>query len=266
METREVLLKLQNGELSIDEAEQFFRRQPFEEMGYAKLDMHRKVRSGFAEVVYCSGKADEHLLHIFERLYEQDGEVFGTRASEHQYELIRKKFPQVSYDPISRILKITGDEKKLVGRIAVCTAGTADIPVAEEAAQTAEYFGTRVERIYDVGVSGIHRLLSRLDVIQEANCVVAVAGMEGALASVLGGLVDKPVIAVPTSVGYGASLNGLSALLTMINSCANGIAVVNIDNGYGAGYMATQINRLAVDGSAEKNAGEKKADRGEKAI
>jgi NCAIR mutase (PurE)-related proteins len=133
-----------------------------------------------------------------------------------------------------------------VGKIAVCTAGTADIPVAEEAAQTAEYFGSEVERIYDVGVSGIHRLFSRLDVIQEANCVIAVAGMEGALASVLGGLVDKPVIAVPTSVGYGASMHGLSALLTMINSCANGIAVVNIDNGYGAGYIATQINRLGI--------------------
>lgn len=248
METREVLEKVQRGEISVEEAEHFFRRQPFEEMGYAKLDMHRKVRSGFAEVIYCSRKADDHLLNIFERLYEQDGEVFGTRASEHQYELIRKRFPQVQYDPLSRILKITKPGKQLIGKIAVCTAGTADISVAEEAAQTAEYFGSRVERIYDVGVSGIHRLLSRIDVIQEANCIIAVAGMEGALASVLGGLVDKPVIAVPTSVGYGASLNGMSALLTMINSCANGIAVVNIDNGYGAGYMATQINRLAVDG------------------
>lgn len=246
VETREVLNKLKNGEISVEEAEQFFRRQPFEEMGYAKLDMHRKVRSGFAEVIYCSGKADEHLLHIFRRLYEQDGEVFGTRATLHQYEIVREKYPQVQYDPLSRIIKIEKKDKKRIGKIAVCTAGTADIPVAEEAAQTAEYFGTCVERIYDVGVSGIHRLLSQLDVIQEANCVVAVAGMEGALASVLGGLVDKPVIAVPTSVGYGASLNGLSALLTMINSCANGIAVVNIDNGYGAGYMATQINRLAV--------------------
>lgn len=246
METREVLNKLKNGEISVEEAEQFFRRQPFEEMGYAKLDMHRKVRSGFAEVIYCSGKADEHLLHIFQRLYEQDGEVFGTRATLHQYEVVREKYPQVQYDPLSKIIKIEKKDKKRIGKIAVCTAGTADIPVAEEAAQTAEYFGTCVERIYDVGVSGIHRLLSQLDVIQEANCVVAVAGMEGALASVLGGLVDKPVIAVPTSVGYGASLNGLSALLTMINSCANGIAVVNIDNGYGAGYMATQINRLAV--------------------
>lgn len=246
METREILEKVKEGRLSIEEAERLFRRQPFEELGYAKLDTHRKVRSGFAEVIFCSGKADGHLLHIFGRLYEQDQEVFGTRASQEQYEMIRKRYPQAVYDPVSRIIKIEKKDKQLVGKVAVCTAGTADIPVAEEAAQTAEYFGTAVERIYDIGVSGLHRMLSRLDTIQEANCIVAVAGMEGALASVLGGLVDKPVIAVPTSVGYGASMHGISALLTMINSCANGIAVVNIDNGYGAGYMATQINRLAV--------------------
>ncbi len=245
METREILKKVQNGMLSVEEAEQYFRRQPFEEMGYAKLDSHRKIRSGFAEVIFCSGKADEHLLQIFGRLYEQDGEVFGTRADQAQYELIRQKYPQAAYDPVSRIIKIEKPDKIRKGRAVVCTAGTADIPVAEEAAQTAEYFGTRVERIYDVGVSGLHRLLAKIEVIQTANCVVTVAGMEGALASVIGGLVDKPVIAVPTSIGYGASLHGLSALLTMINSCANGIAVVNIDNGYGAGYLAAQINRLA---------------------
>ena len=182
---------------------------------------------------------------IFSHLYEADGEVFGTRANEHQYALIREKFPQVSYDDKSHIIKIEKEDKTHIGSIAVCTAGTADIPVAEEAAQTAEYFGSHVERIYDVGVSGIHRLFSQLDLIQSANCVIAVAGMEGALASVLGGLVDKPVIAVPTSVGYGACMEGLSALLTMMTSCANGIAVVNIDNGYGAGYIANQINHLA---------------------
>lgn len=245
METHEILEQLKQGKISVEEAEGRLRRQPFEEMGYAKLDMHRKVRSGFAEVIFCSGKSDEHLLRIFSRLYEADGEVFGTRASERQYELIRGKFPGVQYDPLSHIIKIEKEQKKRTGSIAVCTAGTADIAVAEEAAQTAEYFGSRVKRIYDVGVSGIHRLFSCLETIQDANCIVAVAGMEGALASVMGGLVDKPVIAVPTSVGYGANMNGLSALLTMINSCANGIAVVNIDNGYGAGYIATQINRLA---------------------
>lgn len=245
MDTREMLEKVKKGEISIDEAEQYFRKEPFDEMGYAKLDMHRQIRSGFPEVIFCSGKADAHLVPIVERLYEANGEVFGTRASQHQYELLKEKYPQIQYDPISRILKIEKEGKKEgIGKIAVCTAGTADIPVAEEAAQTAEYFGAKVERIYDVGVAGIHRLLARLDVIQSANCVIAVAGMEGALASVIGGLVDKPVIAVPTSVGYGASMNGISALLTMINSCANGIATVNIDNGYGAGYIATQINRM----------------------
>ena len=227
------------------EAEKYLKREPFEELGFAKLDTHRKIRSGFAEVVFCSGKADGHLLEIFRRLYEQEGEVLGTRASGQQYELLKKEFPQICYDPVARILKIEKPGKEQIGRIAVCTAGTADIPVAEEAAQSAEFFGSRVERIYDVGVSGIHRLLSRTEQIQSANCVVAVAGMEGALASVIGGMVEKPVIAVPTSVGYGASFHGLSALLTMINSCANGIAVVNIYNGYGAGYLATQINRIA---------------------
>lgn len=245
MDTREILEQVKNGAITIEEAEQFFKRQPYAEMGYAKLDFHREVRSGFPEVIYCSGKPDDFLVSIYQKMYEADGEVFGTRATAEQYELVQKALPQVTYDPVSKILKCEKTKKERNGLVAVCTAGTADIPVAEEAAQTAEYFGTNVKRIYDVGVSGLHRLLAKLDVIQEANCVVAVAGMEGALASVIGGLVSRPVIAVPTSVGYGASMHGLSALLTMINSCANGIAVVNIDNGYGAGYLATQINRLA---------------------
>lgn len=245
MEAREVLNRVKNGDISVEEAERYFKREPYEELGYAKLDLHREVRSGFPEVIYCSGKPDDYLVSIYQKMYEHNGEVFGTRASRHQYELVKEVIPSIIYDEISHILKVEKPDKKHIGSVAVCTAGTADIPVAEEAAQTAEYFGTRVERIYDVGVSGIHRLLSQVDEIQSANCVIAVAGMEGALASVLGGLVSNPVIAVPTSVGYGASMNGLSALLTMINSCANGIAVVNIDNGYGAGYMATQINRLA---------------------
>ena len=246
MEVQEILAKVKNGSLSMEEAERLLKRQPFEDLGYAKLDTHRKIRSGFAEVIFCSGKADDHLIRIVGKLYEEEGEVFGTRASKKQYEMLRKIYPELQYDKISRIIKIEKKGKVKAGKIAVCTAGTADIAVAEEAAQTAEYFGSNVERIYDVGVSGLHRLLSRLDQIQSANCLIAIAGMEGALASVIGGLVDKPVIAVPTSVGYGANMHGLSALLTMINSCANGIAVVNIDNGYGAGYMATQINRLGV--------------------
>lgn len=217
----------------------------FLDLGFAKLDTDRKRRTGFGEVVFCEGKKDDFLLDIFRRLYETEGEVFGTRASESQAEFLKKEFPLLHYDTVSRIIKIEKNNKKHIGNIAVCTAGTADIPVAEEAAQTAEFFGSRVERVFDVGVTGIHRLLSRMETLRSANCIIAVAGMEGALASVIGGLVSVPVIAVPTSVGYGASLKGLSALLTMINSCANGISVVNIDAGFNAGYIATQINRLA---------------------
>ena len=252
METREILELVRSGAMSVEEAEGRFRRLPFEDMGYAKLDRHRKTRSGFPEVIFCSGKPDEFLVNIYERMAEADGQAFGTRATARQYELVKKVIPDISYDPVSRILKLEKKPRDRKGLVAVVTGGTADIPVAEEAAQTAEYFGTNVERIYDVGVSGIHRLLAQTDKLQKANCIVAVAGMEGALATVVGGLVSNPVIAVPTSVGYGANFGGLSALMTMINSCANGIAVVNIDNGYGAGYMATQINRLACGGSDAK--------------
>ncbi len=251
MTIQELLEEVKKGFLTVEEAEKILKKEGYKDIGYAKLDTGRKNRTGFAEVVYCSGKTDEHLLNIYKRLYREEGEVFGTRASREQYEYMKKYFSDIQYDPVSRILKINGTEKKKVGKVVVCTAGTADIAVAEEAAQTAEYFGTNVERVYDVGVSGMHRLFSCLETIQSANCIIAVAGMEGALASVIGGLVSCPVIAVPTSVGYGANFGGLSALLTMINSCANGIAVVNIDNGYGAGYMATQINRLAVGQKGE---------------
>lgn len=248
MDVKELLRKVKSGACSVEEAEHLLRQAPYEEMDFAKLDTHRKIRSGFPEVIYCEGKQDDFLVSIYKKMMETQGEAFGTRASRKQYELVKEVVPKITYDEVSRILKYEKSDRKKVGKIVVCSAGTADIPVAEEAAQTAEYFGSFVERVYDVGVSGIHRLFSKLDVLQDANCVVAVAGMEGALASVVGGLVSNPVIAVPTSVGYGASMKGLSALLTMLNSCANGIAVVNIDNGYGAGYMATQINRLAVKG------------------
>lgn len=246
MEIKEVLESVQSGSMTVAEAEHYFKRKAYEDLGFAKLDTYRELRSGFSEVIYCSSKPDDYLQAIYLRLYKEYGEVFGTRASQEQYELVKAVLPEIKYDAVARTLKLERADKKHVGKIAVCTAGTADIAVAEEAAQTAEFFGTRVERLYDVGVSGIHRLLSKVEVLQDANCVIAVAGMEGALASVIGGLVSNPVIAVPTSVGYGASFNGLSALLTMINSCANCVSVVNIDNGYGAGYIATQINRLAV--------------------
>ena len=218
----------------------------YDDLNFAKLDSDRKKRTGFAEVVFCSGKSVEHLEKIYKNIYENEGEVLGTRATKEQYEALKNTFSNLEYDEVSRILKIEKSKKSHVGNVVVCCAGTADIFVAEEAAQTAEFFGTKVNRIYDIGVSGIHRLLSKTEQLQQANCVVAVAGMEGALPSVIGGLVSNPVIAVPTSVGYGANLGGVSALLTMINSCANGIAVVNIDNGYGAGYLATQMNRLAL--------------------
>lgn len=246
MDVRELLKQVRSGKIEIGDAEHILKDLPYEDLGYAKLDHHRKLRSGFGETVFCQGKPDDYLVPIMKRLYDRDGELLATRASSHQFELVRAEIPEIEYDPVSRILKAEPAGKVKTGCIAVCTGGTADIPVAEEAAQTAEFFGSYVDRIYDVGVAGIHRLLSQRDRFMKANCIVAVAGMEGALGTVIAGLADCPVIAVPTSVGYGASFHGLSALLTMLNSCSNGISVVNIDNGYGAGYLSTQINRLAV--------------------
>ena len=250
MDIGQILKNLKNGEISLSEAELLIKRKPFEDMGFAKLDTNRRLRQGFSEVVFGQSKEKEHLLSIIEKIYELEGEVLVTRVSEEKARYILSKLPLANYDKISRILTLRDKEKEKEkeGNIAVCTAGTADIAVAEEAALSAEFFGTKVDRIYDVGVSGIHRLLSKLDRLNKANAVICIAGMEGALPSVVGGLVDVPVIAVPTSVGYGANFGGVSALLTMINSCANGISVVNIDNGYGAAYIATQINRLSVRG------------------
>lgn len=245
MDVEKLLQQVRDGEKTVQDAAKELKNLPYEDLGFARIDHHRRLRSGFAEVVFCQGKTDEHLCGIFENFYEHQINVLGTRASVHQYELLKERFPEVSYDNVSRIVKIEFEKPELMGRVAVCTAGTADIPVAEEAAQCAEFFGTRVSRYYDVGVAGIHRLLSKREEICQANCIIAIAGMEGALGSVLAGLADKPVIAVPTSIGYGANFGGVSALLSMLNSCANGISVVNIDNGYGAAYIATQINRLA---------------------
>ncbi|MBO6137059.1 MAG: nickel pincer cofactor biosynthesis protein LarB [Lachnospiraceae bacterium] len=245
MQLNEILEKCRAGELKIDEAAGRIRALNVADMGFAVLDTDRRRRTGFSEVVYCEGKETAYLISIFKRLLEEQGEVLGTRADKEQYEALSKEIDSLTYDPVSRIISKCEREKKLIGNVAVVSAGTADISIAEEAAQTAEFFGTFVNRYYDIGVSGIHRILSRQESIAAANCVVVVAGMEGALASVLGGLVRNPIIAVPTSVGYGANLGGVSAMLTMINSCANGIAVVNIDGGFRAGYIATQINRLA---------------------
>lgn len=322
MDIQEILRGYKAGEISLEIAEAKIRQiderpgKGYTNMGFARLDTQRKERSGFPEVIFCSGKPDDYLVAIYRKITELEGRAFGTRATPHQAALVQEAIPAAEYDPVSRILKVersggasgnlgasgmhgvagnTGASGSYGtsnvsgatgvhgvsgvgiasgahgasgnngasggrgipdcsagfasgGRVAVCTGGTADIPVAEEAAQTAEFFGARVDRFYDVGVSGIHRLFNNMDEIRKADCVIAVAGMEGALPTVIGGMVRNPVIAVPTSVGYGANMQGLTALLTMINSCANGVAVVNIDNGYGAGYMATQIGRLAASG------------------
>lgn len=245
MEIRKILKQLKENKISIEQAEKEIQNNQYEDLGYAKIDHNRKERAGVGEVVFCQNKPDEFLSKIYTTIYKENGEVLGTRATTKQYELVKKEIPNVEYDNISKILKIEKDKTKL-GNIAICSGGTADIPVAEEAAQTAEFFGSYVERIYDVGVAGIHRILSQREKLNKANCIIVVAGMEGALASVVAGLVKVPVIAVPTSIGYGANFGGVAALLSMINSCANGISTVNIDNGYGAGYIANQINKLAI--------------------
>jgi NCAIR mutase (PurE)-related protein len=208
-----------------------------------KLDNHRGIRSGYPEVIYCEGKDREHLKGIVRHMIDRDANILATRANEDIYNAILEVTDKVEYHKLARICVINQRNTVRVGHVAVVTGGTADIPVAEEAAVTLEVFGNNVDRIYDVGVAGIHRLFSNLDRIRKAKVVIAAAGMEGALASVVAGLVDVPVIAVPTSVGYGANFKGLAALLTMLNSCAAGIGVVNIDNGFGAGYLASQINK-----------------------
>lgn len=248
MDIETLLSQVQSGEIDIQQAKEQLKILPYEDLGFAKLDHHRKLRNGYGEVIYCAGKTIPHMVKIYQSFYEQGSNVLGTRATEEQAEALLKVFPQAQYDPLSRVLQVIQKPIEKIGCVAVCTGGTSDMGVAEEAALTAEFLGAKVNRIYDVGVAGIHRLLAKTEDLREANCVVAVAGMEGALGGVVAGLVDKPVIAVPTSVGYGASFHGLSALLTMLNSCAEGITVVNIDNGFGAGYSAAQINRLAVGG------------------
>lgn len=245
MQVEAILKALRDGALSIEDATAKLKRAPFEDLGFAKLDFQRELRRGFGEVVYCPGKTHQQLLEILLSFKKNGRAVLGSRCSPGQYAFLTENKLDVRYDACSRLLVLKdGEDKPAIGNVAVCTGGTADMPVAEEAAQTAEFFGAVVQRHYDVGVAGIHRLLSKVDEIRKANAIIAVAGMEGALGSVVAGLVDVPVIAVPTSVGYGASFDGLAPLLTMLNSCAEGMSVVNIDNGFGAGYMAAQINRL----------------------
>lgn len=214
------------------------------DIGFAKPDLQRQKRRGFGEVFFGPGKTKEQLFDLFTIFQQQSHPALATRCSEEQAIFLKEKGLNIAYDPVSRTIACNSpSEDKRIGNVMICTGGTADIPVAEEAAKTAEFFGAEVHRCYDVGVAGIHRLFAHLEDIRKANAVVAVAGMEGALAGIIAGQIDSPVIAVPTSVGYGASFEGLAPLLTMLNSCAEGIAVVNIDNGFGAGYMAAQINR-----------------------
>ena len=217
----------------------------FTDLGFAKLDTSRADRTGMNETIFCPGKTKEQLLAILQAFSQQSKSVLGTKCSAEQFEYVRNEIPDVQYDSVSKIISLKkGVQPCLIGKIAVCTGGTADLPVAQEAAETAEFFGANVERCFDVGVAGIHRLFAKLDDIRKADVVIAVAGMEGALPGVIAGLVDLPVIAVPTSVGYGASFSGISALLNMLNSCAEGVSVVNIDNGFGAGVLACKIIRL----------------------
>jgi NCAIR mutase (PurE)-related protein len=242
---RKLLEEVKSGGVSVDKALSELKLLPFEDLGFAKIDHHRNLRNGYPEVIYCQGKTVEHTKAIVARLMEKDCNIMATRAGEDVYKGILEVTSDAVYYDMARIVVVKKRELPLSEKvIAVVTAGTSDIPVAEEAAVTAETMGNRVNRIYDVGVAGIHRLLAKTEALMQANVLIVVAGMEGALASVVGGLVDKPVIAVPTSVGYGASFGGLSALLTMLNSCASGIGVVNIDNGFGAGYLASMINKL----------------------
>ncbi len=242
---RDILEAVQAGSLSVEDGLQALKSFHVEDLGFAKIDHHRSLRKGFPEVVFCSGKTPIQAAQIFIRLWESGtGPVLGTRASEEVFELVRKEIPDVEYHPLSRLLVMKRGDVVGQGHVLVLAAGTSDLPVAEEAVLVAEAMGSNVEHLYDVGVAGLQRLLSHLDDIYQARVLIVVAGMEGALVSVVAGLVDKPVIAVPTSVGYGSHFNGLTPLLGMLNACSPGVGVVNIDNGFGAGYLAALINRL----------------------
>lgn len=220
--------------------------EKYTDLSFAKLDLERIKRRGFSEAIFCECKTNEQLVEIFKKFSENDQNVIGTRASKEQYETLKAIFPEIQYNEKARVMTLINKPIEKIGEIAICTGGTGDIPVAEEAAAVAEFYGSNVKRYYDIGVAGIHRLFDKIEDIKKSNVIIAVAGMEGALSGIIAGMVDIPVIAVPTSIGYGSSFEGLSALLTMLNSCAEGITVVNIDNGFNAGYSANQINRRTV--------------------
>jgi len=244
-ELRLLLEDVKTGKVDTEDALDRLKSLPYEDLGFAVIDHHRALRKGFPEVVFCQGKTVGQIADIFERLCAGRRRILGTRASKEAFEAVKKIFPDAVYNELARTIAVCRGEPVVnKGRILVMSAGTSDLPVAEEAAITAEIMGNEVKRAFDVGVAGMHRLLDKLEMIRWAHVIIVVAGMEGALASVIGGLADQPVIAVPTSVGYGASFNGISALLSMLNSCAAGVSVVNIDNGFGAAAMANAITQL----------------------
>lgn len=237
----QILTRVKKGELEIEDACQALKILPYEDLGFARIDHHRAIRDNFPEVVYCEGKTSDQVVTIFKSLASIYTNIIGTRAGIELFESVKKNIADVKYNPTARLLYIHRTHLPVIGRAAVITAGTSDIPVAEEAALCLEIMGVEAERIYDVGVAGIHRLLDKIELLNQVQVVIVAAGMEGALASVVGGLTRRPVIAVPTSVGYGASFNGLAALLAMLNTCSSGVGVVNIDNGYGAAALAVSI-------------------------
>jgi NCAIR mutase (PurE)-related protein len=244
-DVEKLLNNVKSGGTTIEEALDILKNFPYTDLGFAKIDNHREMRTGYPEIIYCAGKTTEQVTEIVRVMSEKENNVIGTRASKEMYEAVKSIIPDAVYYPMARIISVR--KKKPTSpetRIAVITAGTSDMPVAEEAAITAELLGNKVLRIYDSGVAGIHRLVDKLPEIRSCRVIIVIAGMEGALASVVGGLVDKPVIAVPTSVGYGANFGGISALLAMLTSCSTGVTVVNIDNGFGAAFSASMINKM----------------------
>jgi NCAIR mutase (PurE)-related protein len=247
VDLKKILEDVKSGVISVDEAATKLKVLPFDDLGYALVDHHRQLRNGCPEVIYCAGKTVPQVEGIVKNLIEVGNtNILATRANEETAQALSKIYPDAEWNPSARtiVIKRHAIEKTGYGKILVVTAGTSDIPVADEAVVTAEFLGNEVERLCDVGVAGIHRLLAKLDVIASANVIIVIAGMEGALPSVIGGLTDRPVIGVPTSIGYGTSFGGITALLSMLNSCANGVSVVNIDNGFGAAYVANSINRI----------------------
>jgi NCAIR mutase (PurE)-related protein len=244
-ELEHLLEQVKTGKKSVNDALESLKYFPYSDLGFARIDHQREIRTGYPEILYCAGKTIEQVKEIFRIMSERENNIFGTRADEKMFKAVKSILPKTQFYKEARIISLKKKESEVPDtKIAVITAGTSDIPVAEEAAVTAELLGNKVVRIYDAGVAGIHRLVDKLPEIRSCRVVVVIAGMEGALASVVGGLIDKPVIAVPTSIGYGANFGGVSALLAMLTSCSSGVTVVNIDNGFGAGFSASMINRM----------------------